>query len=305
MSSEEKFFFDLNGFLVVRGALTAEEVAAANAAVDAHAEEVKERVGELRNTRRSSPLSGDEGAQGRCDLGGMLSWPKPHCDPFRALLAHPRLTPYLLELCGPGYRMDHLPLLISQHRGSEGFHLHGGPLDSRGKFDHTLQYRCVNGQFFNSLLAMSVQLVDHGSGDGGFCVVCGSHKVNFRMPEAFAHGEMAQEFLHQPVTRAGDVVFFSEATVHGALAWRAEHERRVALYRFAPANLAYGRSYLPEWPAEMLEGLTPTQRAVLEPPYALRLDRPVISPGEEEPSVQSRSARKKEFDREVFGTKYF
>jgi hypothetical protein len=26
------------------------------------------------------------------------------------------------------YRMDHLPLIIGQHHGSEGFALHGGPL---------------------------------------------------------------------------------------------------------------------------------------------------------------------------------
>ena len=38
------------------------------------------------------------------------------------------LLPYLVELCGPGYRMDHLPLVITSQKGSEGFHLHGGPL---------------------------------------------------------------------------------------------------------------------------------------------------------------------------------
>ena len=42
---------DLNGFVVVRGALTAAEVDAANAAVDAHAEGFVERVEpDLRNT---------------------------------------------------------------------------------------------------------------------------------------------------------------------------------------------------------------------------------------------------------------
>merc|ERR1740138_1306291 len=99
--------------------------------------------------------------------------------------------------------------------------------------------------------------------------------MNFPMPETFMHGEGedAQEHFYQPVTKAGDVVFFSEATVHGALPWRADHERRVVLYRFAPATVAYGRSYSPTWPAEMLQGLTSLQRAVLEPPYADRLDR--------------------------------
>ncbi|CAE7771416.1 CATSPER1 [Symbiodinium sp. CCMP2456] len=270
MSDEEKFFFDLNGFLHVRGALSKDLIDRMNQAITAHSSEIKEREdGDLRNTRSGSALSGD-GHTGRRDLGGMLGWPKPHCQPFREVLAHPNLLPYLVELCGSGYRMDHLPLVITSQKGSEGFHLHGGPLTQDGGFNPTLQYRCVNGQFYNSLLGMSVQLVDHGPGDGGFCVIRGSHKSNFPVPDEFLHGggEEAKAHFYQPETRAGDVVFFSEATVHGAMAWTAEHERRIALYRFAPATVAYGRSYAPQWPQEMLEDLTPAQRAVLEPPYA-------------------------------------
>merc|ERR1712048_1108351 len=168
----------------------------------------------------------------------------------------------------------------------------------------TLQYRCVGGDLFNSLLAMSVQLSDHNEGDGGFCVVRGSHKSNFPVPKSFIDGggDLGKEHLYQPVTKAGDVVFFSEATVHGAFRWNADPERRVVLYRFAPATCAYGRSYSPQWPAAMLEGLTPKQRAVLEPPYALRLDRPILRPGAETPIIEERSAKKKRFDRDVFGT---
>lgn len=163
----------------------------------------------------------------------------------------------------------------------------------------------MNGEFYNSLLAMSVQLSDHNAGDGGFCVVRGSHKINFPVPTTFMHGQDAQEHLYQPITHAGDVVFFSEATVHVALPWTADHERRIALYRFAPSTAAYSRSYVPEWPAAMLDGLSPLESAVLDPPYANRLDRPIVCPGMESIAVNSRSQEKKDFDREVFGTAYF
>merc|ERR1712048_196640 len=186
-----------------------------------------------------------------------------------------------------------------------GFHLHGGPVTSKGKLNPSLQYRCENGGFFNTLVAMSVQLSDHNQGDGGFCVVRGSHKISFPLPESFIHGESGSEHLYQPATKAGDVVFFSEATVHGALPWCAEHERRIALYRFAPPTCAYGRSYAPHWPKDMLEGLTPQQRAVLEPPYANRLDRPLLRVGTDDVVVESRSEAKKAFDRDVFKTQYF
>merc|ERR1719161_1335115 len=124
--------------------------------------------------------------------------------------------------------------------------------------------------------------------------------MNFPVPEAFMHGQGDdfREHLYQPVTRPGDVVFFSEATVHGALPWQAEHERRVALYRFAPATCAYGRSYTtsPNWPPEMLEGTTPAQLAVLQPPFANRLDRPVLPDDGGDPTAQGRAQVKKDFD---------
>jgi hypothetical protein len=214
ISADELFLMDLNGFLVVPGLLSDAEIDAANVAIDAHAEGFIERLDpDLRNTEAGTPLAGD-GSSGRRDLGGCLGWPTPHSQPFRSWLAHPKLSNYLTAFLGEGYRMDHLPLLISQHKGSEGFHLHGGPLTSTGRLNPTLQYRCdAHGTMYNSLVAMAVQLSDHPEGSGGFCVVRGSHKLNLPMPGAFVHGEYATEHVYQPVTKKGDVVFFSEATV--------------------------------------------------------------------------------------------
>jgi len=310
----DRFNFDLNGFIVLRGVLSESEVAAANKAIDENQHQLAERKGALRNTKSNTPLSGD-GSTGRRDLSGMLGWPEGQREVFRNILAHPRLVPYYTALLGAGYRMDHLPLLITSETGAEGFSLHGGPLGGDGSFNPTLQYRCVGGQMWNTLLAVSVVLVDHNEGDGGFCVVRGSHKLNFPVPPDMATGEALSENVFQPVTRAGDVVLFSEATVHGALPWTADRQRRIALYRFAPPTMAYGRSYTPSWPQSMLDGCTPEQLAVLEPPYAIRLDRPMVVPAGAEDDeegaegvkieVKSRAAAKKEFDREVFQTEYF
>jgi len=43
------------------------------------------------------------------------------------------------------------------------------------------------------------------------------------------------------------VVLFTESSFHGTLPWAAASERRVGLYRFAPATMAYGRAYFPQW----------------------------------------------------------
>jgi ectoine hydroxylase-related dioxygenase (phytanoyl-CoA dioxygenase family) len=115
------------------------------------------------------------------------------------------------------------------------------------------------------------------------------------------------EHLYQPVTQAGDVVIWSEATVHGATPWKADHQRRIALYRFSPANMGYGRGYLEIDPAR-LEGMTDAQRAVLQPPYATRLERPVVAvggSGDVQVQIRQRSEEKKQLDMELFGTKYF
>ena len=100
MTPEQKYLFDLNGFIVIRGVLSPEEIKAANAALDAHSPEFKERAeSALRNTRVGTPLAGD-GKTPRLDMGGMLGWQKPHCDIFRKMLCHPKLVPYLKELVG-------------------------------------------------------------------------------------------------------------------------------------------------------------------------------------------------------------
>ena len=55
----------------------------------------------------------------------------------------------------------------------------------------------------------------------------------------------------------------------------------------------------------MYENLTEAQRAVLEPPYANRLDRPNIKEDAESVEITTRNDRKKQHDMDVFGTKYF
>jgi ectoine hydroxylase-related dioxygenase (phytanoyl-CoA dioxygenase family) len=322
MSEEDRYLFDLNGYVVVRGVLTPEQIKKANNAIDLHAHEFVERSDPaLRNAVKGTPLYGT--GAGRKDLGRVLEWEREESEVFRSILAHERLVPLFHSLLGEGYRLDHLPLVISQDCGAEGFQLHGGTIDCRtGEYNPHLAYSCVRDTVRTQLLGCNVMLTDHNAGDGGFCVVPGSHKSNFRMPKGMVDGigdDRLTEFLRQPVTRAGDVILFSEGTVHGAMAWTPlDRPRRACLYRFAPGTVAYGRSYFSEngevsraamtlgWPPAMYRGLTEAQCAVLEPPYESRLDRPLIvdaSSGAVEKS--RRSERKKKHDLQVFGTPYF
>lgn len=122
-----KFLFDLNGYFVIRNALSQTEIADANAAIDAH-EFLGRTDRKLRNSKDNTPFSGDM-VTPRFDLGGMLGWESPHREMFRKFLCHPNVIPYLHLIIGEGYRLDHSPLVIAQEKGSEGFSLHGGSIN--------------------------------------------------------------------------------------------------------------------------------------------------------------------------------
>ena len=70
MTMQEKFLFDLNGFIILRNVLTTDEVSAMNSAIDAHSDSIKARdIAPLKNTLAGSALSAKES---RRDLGGVL-----------------------------------------------------------------------------------------------------------------------------------------------------------------------------------------------------------------------------------------
>lgn len=269
MNDTEKYLFDLNGFIVVEGVLSADEVSRCNEAIDRHAEGIRERTGDLSLSSDSTTL---KGTTGRGDMGGLLAWDKPWCDPFREMLAHPGVVRYLHAILGPGYRLDHNAGLISMRKGAEGHLLHGS---SGPGFDPHQYYIFKDGRMHNGLTVVAWQLADANPGDGGLCLIPGSHKGNYACPQEIRKWEAHRDIVRQVSCKAGDVVIFTEAVTHGTLPWTAEHQRRSALFRMSPGNLAYVSGYNP-WPEAVLAGMTPEQRAVLEPPYHTRLNRPVL-----------------------------
>jgi ectoine hydroxylase-related dioxygenase (phytanoyl-CoA dioxygenase family) len=125
------------------------------------------------------------------------------------------------------------------------------------------------------MIVCQFQLTDVNEGDGGLCVVPGSHKANLPPTEEIRRWEQDQQVVYNVPCKAGDLVIFNEATLHGTLPWTAEHERRSLLYRYSPRTVHFaGGTYQttqPEWVSE----LTEAQQAVLEPPYIY--NRPLIN----------------------------
>ena len=267
MSDREKFLLDLQGFLHVKDFLSADEVRALNEAIDANVDE--EAKGFF---SAGAPYGG--GMDGQFSKGtadGMLTWEQPWCQPFRDMLGHPKLIPYLNTLFGRGWRLDHLPFVSFAKKGTGGHGLHG---TTDRIFDSGQFYHYANGEIRTGLAVFQFQLADINPGDGGLAVIPGSHKANFKCPEDIMLCDANREVVRAVGGKVGDMAIFLEATIHGALPWTAEHNRRSLFYRYGPKHLNFHSDYVttsvPEWVGE----LTDVQRAVMEPAYAY--SRPLL-----------------------------
>ena len=254
MDDREKFLFDLNGYLVLEDVLTPAEVLAANAAVDCHADQISDREPGL--SGGAAPL---EGRTGRGEFRrNPLAFERPWCEPFRRMLTHPRAIDVFNEILGPGFRLDHGPGLIRMVRGTEGHQLHGGMT-----FDPSQYHRFDHGRMQCGLCVAAWQLTDVEAGDGGFACVPGSHKSNYRPAPEVVRLEEDWGCVRQIEARAGSVVFFNEALVHGTLPWQpADRERRSVLFKYSPGYLSWGPPH-DECP---MADPTDAERALYDPP---------------------------------------
>ena len=264
MSDRECYLFDLQGFLVVRGILSEDEVNTLNEALDAN----NDKRGDFGNPNAISGNWEGRPLEGKLSpfrhYKGMLTWEQPWCKPFRDMLAHPNAIPYLNTMLGRGWKLDHGVDLLNSVDGCEGLKLHGS---GNLTFNGSRFYAYQNGRMRCGLIVFQYALTDVNPDDGGLCVIPGSHKVNFEAPEDIMTWEANQELVFQPTLKAGDLVIFNEATTHGTLPWKGKGERRTLLFRYTPKYITYVpgtyEAKLPEWVSE----LTDAQQAALQPPY--------------------------------------
>ena len=254
MNDEERYLFDLMGFLVVDDVLSSAELQELNTIVDRY--DIWNTSVPNDDRRRPKGLSAS--ASGNKVSGSNLhAWPEP----ARRLINHPKMMPYLLELIGPKFRYDHgYPIFMK--KGGEKLQLHGGSTP----YLQGYYYHCQNGEIDNGLTVVSYALSDVGPGEGGFAAVPGSHKSNFPCPVQYKEFEKSGPWLIQVPQKAGSAVIFTEALTHGTWPWVGDSERRSLLYKYSPGYMSWDRNY----PAasEVPEAETdPVLRRILEPPY--------------------------------------
>ena len=225
VSKEEKFIFDLQGFLILRGAIKSELVKDLDRAVveneaiehdESWAEGLYEGPLEERS-KNGKHLTKDTDIKNQVRMNGL-----PRLNPiFDCLIAHPAIVPYLDEF------MDNPQLVntwsISKYEGmiATGWH-HG-----LSPYDYSVREDKVSSPMINVV----TMLTPNHPGDGCFAVMPGSHKKKFFMKDCWNKFRFsgldtpgAVEITGEP----GDVMIFTEALIHSG-AKKTTARRRTTL----------------------------------------------------------------------------
>ena len=269
MNDDEKYLFDLRGFIVVRKALS-----------KVHTDELSTRLQQHR-VENSQPILGSD----RTVLSDSqdAAWSSPSLlelgSSFIDLIDLPKISPYLTTLLGEHYRLDHDYAKIDSKMPARErtLYLHGGGQGAGGAQDLVgpsdggqCYYRYSNGKFFNGLVAVAFELDDVHEGDGGFACVPGSHKSNLGLPPHWRHSKTQAEmpdFVQRVSVKAGDAIIFTEACAHGTVPWagQANRERRTLFYKYCPHAVAWSPCF---YNSNNYPNLTPNQQKMLMPPSA-------------------------------------
>jgi hypothetical protein len=235
MTDEEKFRFDLTGFLVRPAILTAGEVA-----------EIVDQVERMHNDPDSLP------PEHRAVPGG----------PSSRLIDHPQVTEVLHEIIGPEVRLENA-FSVWRRQGERHGELHGG---GPQQADPIFGYRCANGRIHAGMVRVVFELTDIAKGDGATHFIPGSHKANFPMhPDhmSLEEGERS-EFLTTYECPAGSAIFFTENLCHAGPPWQRETPRVAVLHAYAHLATHWHRLKVP--PAVMA-GLPRDKQAWFREPW--------------------------------------
>ncbi len=215
ITAEQRFLFDLQGFLLLRNVLSAEECAAFRATLERlegqHFEDAW--IGEVKAEGEPAPTC-DRRAPGSVHFNGLLRLDSS----FDRLIDHPAVFPCLQDFMGEPQLMNTWSILKSRGAGAGGWH--------RGVEPYNYTYR--NGVIRSRMLNVVYFLTDNGPEDGCIVAIPGSHKCNLDLAWGDYKGLELPGSI--PVTgRAGDVFMFSETTIHSGLP-KTTDGRRVNLY---------------------------------------------------------------------------
>lgn len=223
MLPEERYWFDLTGYLHLKAVLEEEELTRVQQAAERFLNTPEEELPPgytIRDKAYHHAIGFDRAIDN--------------------LAVHPRLWPIIREFTNERPQMSGSGITVDR-QGEGGLQLHCAR-ENYG-FD-AARYECRNGRIYCNDFVVFYYLAPVRPGDGGLVVLPGSHKSSFERPASMFHNGKPDEDIPAGVVNitpaAGDVVIFSELLSHGVRTWRCpDRERRMINFRYKTQHRGY------------------------------------------------------------------
>jgi len=230
MTDEQKFIFDLKGWIAIPGVLD-----------DKETELIRDHIVAIKKEEPDNRYPDTR-------------WEMPS----QMLLDHPVVVGVLREIIAGdrsedsyGFRCESFVPSV-RSTDYEGLDPHGG--SGVG----ALSFNCVNGKVYSGLTRVVWELNPVEAGDGGTLFMSGSHKANFATPEP--HLAMDSPLFESYTCPPGSVVIFSESVCHAGPLWTTADRRRISLFScYGPVQAQYHKTNLP---VEVIETMPPKRQTL-------------------------------------------
>lgn len=218
ITQDQADFYKENGYLLVKGVFTTEEVEVMRTAVD----NIIKRAAQTEYDHNST-WQGDYIPQEELKKLVLKGFHDVHYHDasFTHAMTHPKMVAILQKLIGPNVQLHHSKMLVKPPEKGAAFPMH----QDYPYFPHEK----------HTMLAASMHLDDADEENGCIHVIPGSHKQG-PIPHVGRHYLNHKEY---PISKgiacpakAGDVLFFNYLTIHGSDVNRSNRYRRNVLFQY-------------------------------------------------------------------------
>ncbi|MEK3884711.1 phytanoyl-CoA dioxygenase family protein [Paenibacillus sp. PL2-23] len=221
MNQTDVQFYKENGYLLVKGVFSLQEVEEMRAAVEGIIQRAARAKADANHAWQGEFLEPEQ--LKKLVLKGFHDV-HYHDASFTKAATHPNMVKVLNSIIGPNVQLHHSKMLVKPPSNGAAFPMH----QDYPYFPH------LN----HSMLAASVHLDDADTENGCLCVVPGSQKQG-PIPHVGQHYLNHKE---HPISsgkpcpaQAGDVLFFNYLTIHGSDVNRSSRTRRNVLFQYRDA----------------------------------------------------------------------
>ena len=225
LTEEEKWLFDLHGYLILRQVVTPQKVQRMVELCDTwHALDESELPPPLKSYHSSVQPTNPRYLD-HVEYGDEL---------FDQLILNREVMRVVLAIT------DNCPQhmkssLARTTKNEDAIGLHNG--SHGGLRNPANDYQAADGRLFATFLNAALSLVDVPPGNGFVCIP-GSHKSHFERPDD------VDVFSPPPLVanvslNAGDVVLFTELLCHGAFPWTMDDPRRTVFVRYSTSYASW------------------------------------------------------------------